>query len=322
MTVAVSAVVVTWNGRELLEPCLAALEPALDAAGVASELVVVDNASTDGTAAMVAERFPRARLVALGENTGFAGGVDAGVRASTGEWVLLVNNDAELEPDAVRLLLDAVVGRDDVGTVTGQVRFWDRRDTINTAGLVVDRLGIGYDRLAGAPAVDGGEPEEVFGASGCVALYRRAMLDDVGGFDPAFFAFMEDADVAWAARMRGWRCLYVPGSVAYHRASATVGEASNWKYELVGRNRVRLLAKNATRGQLLAWGWAMALYDLAYVVFVALADRSLGPARGRLAGLREWRRWRAAGAARRRPAPLAPPSGVLGALRMRRAYRR
>jgi GT2 family glycosyltransferase len=316
-----TAIVVTWNGRELLARCLAVLEPALEAVNGHSEVLVVDNASTDGTAEMVRARFPDVRLLVLDENLGFAGGVDAGVRAGDGDWVLLVNNDAEVEGDAIALLLDAADGHADVGTVTGQVRFYDRREVINTAGLVVDRLGIGYDRLAGSPAQPAGPPEEVFGASGCVAMYRRAMLEQVGGFDPSFFAFQEDADVAWAARMHGWRCLYVPGSVAYHHGSATIGESSAWKYELVGRNRIRLLAKNATRSQLLAWGWAMLLYDLAYVVFVALTDRTLAPARGRLTGLREWPRYRAAGRSRRRPAPLAPPAGFLGALRMRSASR-
>ena len=201
------------------------------------------------------------------------------------------------------------------------MRFHARRDTINTAGLVVDRLGVAFDRLAGAPAVDGGPVEEVFGASACVALYRRAMLDAIGGFDASFFAFGEDADVAWRARTAGWACVYVPASVAYHHGSATAGEASALKYFLVGRNRMRLLAKNATGGQLARWGWAMALYDLAYVAFVAATDRTLAPLRGRLAGLREWRAYRRAGAATRGPAPLAAPTGPLGAWRQRKAYR-
>jgi GT2 family glycosyltransferase len=155
-----------------------------------------------------------------------------------------------------------------------------------------------------------------------VALYRRAMLDAVGGFDPSFFAFGEDADVAWRARMAGWTCLYVPEAVAYHHGSATAGEASPAKYFLVGRNRARLLAKNASTGQLLRWGWAIVLYDLAYVAFAAAADRTAAPLRGRLTGLREWRRYRRAGAPTRRAVPLAPPTGPLGTWRQRAAYRR
>ena len=309
----VSAIVVTQRGGPLLEACLHALRAAL--AEVDGELLVVDN-SVRGVAA------ESARVLRQGRNTGFAGGVAAGLAAAAGEWVLLVNDDAELEPDALRALLDA--GRDDprAGAVTAQVRFHARRDVVNTAGLVIDRLGIAYDRLAGAPARDGGAVEEVFGASACVALYRRAMLDAIGGFDASFFAFGEDADVAWRARMAGWTCLYVPGAVAYHHGSATAGEASPAKYFLVGRNRMRLLARNATAGQLARWGWAMALYDLAYVLFAATTDRTLAPLRGRVAGLREWRHYRRGGAAGRRAVALAAPTGPLGAWRQRSAYRR
>jgi len=309
----VSAIVVTQHGGPLLDACLRTLQTAL--APLDAELLVVDN-SSGGIAAA------GARVLAQGRNAGFAGGVAAGLEAAAGEWILLVNDDAELEPGAVVALLGAADGAAEVGSACGQVRFHARRDTINTAGLVVDRLGVAYDRLAGARAEDGGPVEEVFGASACVALYRRAMLDAIGGFDASFFAFGEDADVAWRARTAGWSCLYVPASLAYHHGSATAGEASPRKYFLVGRNRMRLLAKNATGGQLVRWGWAMALYDVAYVLFVAATDRTLSPLRGRLAGLREWRRYRRAGATTRGPAPLAAPSGPLGAWRQRRAYRR
>ena len=310
---AVSAIVVTQHGGPLLEACLRALRVALR--DLDGELLVVDN----GSSGVDAEG---ARVLRQGRNVGFAGGVTRGIEAAAGGWVLLVNDDAELAPDAVGLLLAAGRSEPRAGSVTGQVRFHARRDVINTAGLVVDRLGVAYDRLAGAPARDGGAVEDVFGASACVALYRRAMLDAIGGFDESFFAFGEDADVAWRARMAGWSALYVPASVAYHHGSATAGEASPAKYFLVGRNRMRLLAKNAPGAQLARWGWAMALYDLAYVAFVAATDRTLAPLRGRVAGLREWREYRRAGAAARRPIPLAAPTGPLGTWRQRAAYRK
>jgi GT2 family glycosyltransferase len=310
---AVSAIVVSRRGGPLLDACLRALRVALR--DLDGELIVVDNGSPGIEAA-------GAQVLRQERNLGFAGGVARGIEASAGEWVLLVNDDAELEPDAVGPLLAAGRSGPRVGSVTGQVRFHARRDVINTAGLVVDRLGVAYDRLAGAPARDGGAVEEVFGASACVALYRRAMLDAIGGFDESFFAFGEDADVAWRARMAGWSALYTPASVAYHHGSATAGDASPGKYFLVGRNRMRLLAKHAPGGQLARWGWAMALYDLAYVGFVAATDRTLAPLHGRVAGLREWRRYRCAGAAARRPIALAAPTGPLGTWRQRAAYRK
>ncbi len=317
----ISVLVVNRNKRDLLDECLCSIDAAL--ATTPAEVIVIDNASSDGSAAIVRERCPRAQLVELPENQGFAPAIVRGTILARGDWLALVNNDAQLEPDSLALMLAAGESDPRVGIVTLQVRFASAPDRINTAGLEIDKLGITYDRLAGRPVREGGGagPIEVFGASACVALYRLDMLRKIGGFDPEFFAYAEDADVSWRARMAGWRCLYEPRAIAYHHGSATLGEGSARKYELVGRNRVRLIAKNATTGQLLRWGWAMALYDLSYVLFVALTERTFAPGRGRIAGLRQWRSARTAGRSGRRPVQLAGAAGWLHALRMRSAYR-
>ncbi len=316
----ISVLVINQNRRQLLEACLTSLVAGLPAG---AELIVIDNGSEDGSAQMVAERFPRAELVALAVNEGFAPAVVRGTGLARGDWLVLVNNDAVLEPDCLTRLVQAGESAPDVGAVSAQVRFADRPDTINTAGLEIDNLAISYDRLAGVPATAAGGDGavEVFGASGCVAAYRAAMLADIGGFEGSFFAYMEDADVAWRARMRGWRALYEPRAVAYHHGSLTLGNSSEAKYRLVGRNRVRLIARNATGAQLLRWGWAMLAYDLAYVLFVALTDRTLAPLTGRVGGLARWRADRLAGAPSRVPVSLAGAGGWRAALRMRAAYR-
>ncbi len=191
-------------------------------------------------------------------------------------------------------MLAAVADQDRVGSVAAKLLFAGS-GRINSAGLGVDRLGVGYDRHVGEPA-DAGEhePTEVFGASAGAALMRRRMLEEVGGFDPSFFMYLEDLDVAWRARARGWRSLYVPAAIAHHHHSLSAGHASDFKYFHVGCNRVRTLAKNATTAQLLRYGLAMIAYDLGYVGFVAVTDRSLAPLRGRWRGLREWREYRRA----------------------------
>jgi len=311
-----TAIVVDYRGGPLLERCLADLRPALARVAGEAELIVVDNGGA-------LEPVPGARLISLPGNAGFAGGVVAGLAKAAGEWVALVNNDAFLAPDCLERLLAAAHGAPRVGSVAPQIRFDRRRDLVNSAGLEVDALGIGSDRLAGRRADDPevAAPAEVFGASACVALYRRAMLDEIGGFDASFFAYQEDADVAWRARMAGWLCLYEPSALAWHQGSATAREATSFKYWLVGRNRVRMVAKNASRGQLLRRAPAMLLYDLAYVAFVALTDHTAAPLYGRLRGLREWPRYRAAGAPTRAPVALAR-GGWRAALRQRAAYRR
>jgi GT2 family glycosyltransferase len=146
------------------------------------------------------------------------------------------------------------------------------------------------------------------------------MVEDVGGFDTGFFIYMEDADIAWRSRMAGWRALYVPEAIAFHHHSATMRHGSSFKYFHVGRSRVRLLAKNADRRHLLRYGVPMLAYDLAYVAFVAVADRSLAPLRGRLAGLREWRSVRGEAAALRSPVSLERRQGFGAALQRRRAW--
>ena len=320
MAADVRAVVVNHRRPEILGRCLTSLRAALAASGAAAELVVVDNASGDESCDVVRAVAPDAELVELPENVGFARGVAAGLRGADATWVLLINNDVEVEPDAVAELLAAGRSADDVGAVAAQMRFAGG-EVLNSCGIGVDRLGVAYDRLLGLPAGAGGtEPEEVFGASGGAALLRRAMLDDVGGLDESFFFALEDADLAWRAQMRGWRCLYVPAAVVHHHHGATMRHGSPRKYFQVGLNRVRMLAKNADAAHLRRHGLAIVGYDLAYVAYTAAHDRTLAPLRGRVQGLREWRRYRAAGADRR-PVALPPAQGLRAALARRAAWR-
>ena len=158
------------------------------------------------------------------------------------------------------------------------------------------------------------------------------MLEQIGGFDDSFFFALEDADVAWRAQMQGWRCLYVPAAVVHHHHGATIAairKGSSLKQFHVGRNRVRMLAKNADAGQLRRYGLAMIGYDLAYVAFAAVTERTLAPLRGRVQGLREWRLPRAGARGGRwscrLPAACGPrcaTGGLAPALRRHSAARR
>jgi GT2 family glycosyltransferase len=316
----VDVVIVNRNRADLLLAALRSVEAALEAAGAEAEILVVDNGSTDDSAERVSRELPSVRWIQLDANMGFPAAVQAGIDRTSSEWVLLLNNDATLERDAVRHIF-AQLPEADVGTVAMQMRFAARPEMVNSAGIGVDVLGIAYDRFLGS-SVDGpaSKPAEVFGACGGAGLYRRAMLDEIGGFDGRYFLYLDDADVAWRSRMAGWRALYYPRAVVWHAHSATTRHGSGFKYFYVGRSRVRLLAKNADRRQLLRYGAQMLAFDLAYVAFVALADRSLAPLRGRLAGLRDWRALRAETAARRRPVELDRRQGFAAALRRRRAW--
>ena len=316
-----SAIVVSQRKGDLLEQCLVSLQESLRLVDGPTELVLVLNEAEAAEGRRFADRLAGAEVIAEPVNIGFSPAVSLGILRCTGKWVALLNDDATIEPEALARMLTAGESSDDIGSVAAQMRFFDRPEMLNSAGIEVDRLGIASDRLLGEPTgASETETVEVFGASGGAALYRRAMLDHIGGFDESFFAYLEDVDVAWRARMRGWRCLYVPSAVVLHHHSTTLGHRSPRKHYLAGRNRVRLLAKNADAGLLRRYWPRMLAHDLAYVVYVALRRGTLAPLRGRVAGLREWRRYRRAGDGTRRAIPLARVGGLRASLRRHKAW--
>lgn len=322
-SVCLSVIVIAFGPDHLLRECLRSLITAAQTFAESTEILVVLNRVSPVARRRLETTHPEIRFVDPGRNLGFAGGVRVVLEHSHGEWLALFNDDCVVEPAALTQLVRAGNSADDVGSVAANVLFIGPEATINSAGIEVDALGIAYERRLGEPAAAGETTTvDVFGASGAAGLYRRSMLEAVGGFDESFFAYLEDADIAWRAQMHGWRCVYAPGAVVHHHHSASFGHRSSEKYFLVGRNRVRMLAKNASRSQLLRYGIAMVLYDLCYVAFVAARLRSLAPLRGRLRGLREWRIYRTAGESQRRRTRLAPSRGIRGALLRDQAYGR
>jgi GT2 family glycosyltransferase len=312
----VSVLVVAFRQREPLLESLEAIERAAREVPGGAEVIVVDNG---GLAGLVGERFPSVRVLLSEANVGFAAAVNRGIATAGGSWVALVNDDAKIERDALARAL--VAGNRDprVGSVACQVRFRSAPGTINSAGITVNRIGVAAERFAGRPIAVAQEVEEVFGASGCFALYRKSMLNEIGGLESQFFAYLEDVDLAWRARAAGWGAVYEPGAVALHHASASSGEGSQIKYRLSGRNRGWLLA---TTRQLAAGLLGIVAYDTAYVLYAAARDHTLAPLRGRLAGLRRWRTVRHARQIARVDVALDPIwLGIVQALRMHRAYR-
>jgi GT2 family glycosyltransferase len=316
-----SVIIVASGNDELLGECVASVGQALLRVDGQAELIVVLNGR-----AQARERLHRLApglvMVDGAPEHGYAGGVAAGLARAAGEWVALVNDDCTVDADALAELLAAGEHESRVGSVAAQIRFAARPETINSAGIEIDNLGIAYERRLGEPAWNAETGVvEVFGASATFALYRRAMLDSLGGLDETFFAYLEDADLAWRSRMAGWRCVLAPRAIALHVHSATLGHRSSAKHRLVGRNRVRMLAKNASAGQLRRGLIPMVAYDALYIAFAAVTDRTLTPLAGRLQGLGDWRAYRSAGRPGRREVVLSRSPGLRGALRRNRAYR-
>lgn len=232
-----SIIVLNWNGLGFLDSCLESVgrQTRVDAI----ELIVVDNGSTDGSAELVSESFPDARLLKLDHNTGFCHGNNVGMAEASGDLILLLNNDAELAPDFVERLLEGASEYPEHGMFAAKVQQYDRREFFDSTGLLVYPDGVCRSR--GWLEKDLGQydaVEEVLGPNGCAAVYRRAMLDDVGGFDESYFAYLEDLDLAMRGQLRGWRCLYLPSLNALHKKSMTSGNHSAFKAYHVERNRI------------------------------------------------------------------------------------
>jgi GT2 family glycosyltransferase len=231
------------NGAHLLPDCLDSL---VRQSYPNVEVIVADGASVDDTASLLTRAYPSIRLLRLRRNAGFSGNVNAGLRAARGEVLCLLNNDAQAEPDWVATCVETLFAAPEMGSVASKVLFGDRR-TINSAGDLLGRDGAARQRGAGQP--DGPQWDvsgPVFGAMGGAAAYRRAMLADVGLLDEAFFAYLEDVDLAFRAQLLGWSCLYQPRARVYHQGSATGG--GNLASYYNGRNLIRLLAKDLPAG--------------------------------------------------------------------------
>lgn len=236
MDTLVSVVIPNYNGKHLLDDCLGSL---LSQTHPKVEIVVVDNASSDGSVEYVRDTYPTVRTLRNRENLGFGAAVNQGIRATSGELVFVLNNDTEVDAHCIESLVEVAQTDPTVGMCATKILDFRRRNVIDVAGIVIypDCSSRGRGRLE----VDVGQyskVEEVFGPSGAAGLYRRSMLDDVGLFDADYFMYCEDTDLAFRARLAGWRCLFVPDAVVYHLYSATSGSYSPAKAYLVERNRL------------------------------------------------------------------------------------
>lgn len=279
----VSVVVLTWNGRQYLDDCLAALAAQRD---VSAETILVDNASADGTVDYVRERFPWVRLVALPDNRGFAGGNNAGVRQARGRYVALLNNDAIPEPDWLRALLDEATRRTGAVLLTSRIVYAHDPRVIDSAGDGFLRWGGAFKRLHGAPASAAAQSAEVFGVCGAACLMSKRVFDELDGFDEDFFVSHEDVDLSYRARLLGYHCRYVPAAVVRHHGSPSIGRASELAVFHGQRNLEWVYFKN-TPWNLIVWTLpGHVVYTLAAAVHFARIGRFGAFLRGKVAALK------------------------------------
>jgi GT2 family glycosyltransferase len=290
----VCVTIVTFNSERYIRRCL---EGVFEQEGVATEIVVVDNASSDGTRAILRRFKGRIRTIYNDRNLGFAAAQNQAIRASSADWVLTLNPDVLLLPHFIRTLRDAGLADPSAGSVCGKLlsigpgfRALDEQ-RLDSTGIFFTPAMRHFDRGWHEPdsrAFD--SMEYVFGASAAAALYRREMIDDVAVegsfFDPAFFSYREDADVAWRAILQGWHCIYAPAAVSYHVRSVVPGNRLSIPAAInmhSVKNRFLMRIKNASPGLYRRYWLPMTLRDLLVIGGVVLAEPRSLPAFWRLA---------------------------------------
>lgn len=280
----VSIVLVNWNGAHHLRTCFDALRAQTFRD---FESILVDNHSRDNSLELLAREYPEVNVIALQKNRGFAGGSNAGLRAARGDIVVLLNNDTEVESRWLEEVVAAFERHPDTGSVASKMKLFDQRDRFHTTGDFYRLDGLPGNR--GAWEVDRGQynrEEYVFSACGGSSAYRRSVLDRIGLLDEDFFFSCEDIDLGWRAQLAGFKCVYAPHAVVYHKLKASGGGATASYYD--GRNFIWLIAKNYPaslwkiyRGAIIRRQWALFVEALRAYRGEAARARM----RGMLAGL-------------------------------------
>jgi GT2 family glycosyltransferase len=272
-------IIPNWNGIRHLSTCLNALRcqtyPNL-------EVILVDNASTDESVALVGRDYPEVTIMQLDENLGLTGGINRGIQIARGEIIVPLNNDTQVASGWAEALATALLDHPDAGMAASKMLLFDRRDTLHSAGDAYGVNGIPINR--GVWQKDTGQFDEdvyIWGGCGGAVAYCRAMLDDIGLLDEDLFMYCEDVDLNWRAQLAGYKCVFAPRAVVYHHLSATGGGEIASFY--TGRNTLWVLFKNYP-GALLRRHWLAVVRAQLKIARDAYRARQGQAARARLRG--------------------------------------
>lgn len=242
---------VNWNRRELLRRALESLHLQT----VNAEIIVVDNGSSDDSTQLSA-LFPETKWIVNSENLGFCEANNQGISAASGNFIALLNNDAEACPEWLASL-HACFDRPEIGMAASKIVVWEDPTLIDKVGHLI--YPDGQNRGRGTGQRDLGQfdqQEEVLWPDGCAAMYRKTMLDEIGGFDEDLFAYGDDAELGLRARIAGWRCLYEPKALVRHHRGSTLGKRSVRRLALIERNRVLLAFRH--------FPWSLLIFNKYY----------------------------------------------------------
>lgn len=253
-----TVVIPNYNGIKYMANCLESLYRLKEQA--LFQVLVVDNGSTDGSMELIRDNYPQAELISLPENTGFCHAVNVGIEKTDTPYIILLNNDTEVLPGFVEALIDAIECDEKCFAVSSQMLQWQNHSLIDDAGDQYCVLGWAYSRGKGKPADQYDRPTEVFAACGGASIYRKSILNEIGYFDEAHFAYLEDIDISYRARIYGYHCTYEPTAKVLHAGSATSGSRYNsFKTTLSSANSTYLICKNMPLLQL--------VWNLPFLIF-------------------------------------------------------
>lgn len=238
----VSVVIPNYNGISFLDACLRSL---MGQQEVQTEILVVDNGSSDGSAEWIRMHYPEVRLICLDRNYGFCRAVNEGIRHAGSPYVILLNNDTEACPGFVKNLLNAIKKDKKRFSCAARMLQFQERDLLDNAGDFYSAFGWGIARGKGQPKDTYKKEEKIFSSCGGAAIYRRDLLQKLGGFDEAHFAYLEDMDISWRAKIQGYDNWYIPTAEVFHIGSATSGSRYNrFKVLHSAGNNVYIIYKN------------------------------------------------------------------------------
>jgi GT2 family glycosyltransferase len=274
----VSIIIPNYNGGDLVTQCVSS---ALAQTYEPVEIVVVDNASTDGSLKQIQKQFPKVRIIESGYNSGWGVACNIGMLATNSTYIALVNNDAFLHQNCIQEMVKAIELNPQYGSCASRILLWDQQDTAEVCGLVIHKDGSSCGRGRLGPSDRYMQFEEVFCANDCCCLYKREMIDDIGDYDPDFFIYCDETDIGWKHQLAGWKCIYTPHAVAYHAHSRAAGSYSPFKAYHVERNRIYLTMKYFPLWQFLA-SFIFSTYRYLYQLHLATNGK-----KGALAHYRE-----------------------------------
>lgn len=245
----VSIVIPNYNGRQYLEVCLGALE---NQTVGGFPIYLVDNGSKDGSVEWVRANFPLVQCISLEENLGFCKAVNEGIKASRTPFIILLNNDTKVHPEFVEEMTAGIRRHQKAFSCQAKMIQYHDRSRIDDAGNYYNALGWAFARGKGADVKRYQKEERIFASCGGAAIYRRELLVSLGYFDEEHFAYLEDLDVGYRARIQGYENWYLPRAIVYHVGSGTTGSRYNqFKIRYSSRNNVYLIYKNMPLGQII-----------------------------------------------------------------------